>query len=304
MTVSSDHQRKVPVVSIGVPVYNGGRHLEQALNSLLSQTFSDFEIIISDNASTDSTQSICQRFVRLDQRIRYLRQARNIGAPRNWSLLVHEARGRYFKWASANDYCSDRFVEQCLLALEADTRTILAFGKTRLVADDTDAVTDYDGDVEAVDDTPRDRFKRVSRLLRLNNAQSGLIRLDVLRKTGLDRPYQGGDLVLMAELALYGMFKCVPEALFFRRVGTTSLSALLPATELRYLINPDARAAAGPGLWKRHADEIAAILHAPIGASEQLACLRTAAQNAYWNRSWLARELWARIAFRTRTARA
>lgn len=302
MTVPSDHQRNPPVVSVGVPVYNGGQHLEQALDALLSQTFSDFEIIISDNASTDSTQAICQRFVRLDRRIRYLRQPRNIGAPRNWSLLVHEARGRYFKWASANDYCSERFVEECLLALERDTRTILCFGKTRLVADDSGEMTDYDGDVEAVDDAPRDRFKRVSRSLRLNNAQSGLIRLDVLRKTGLDRPYQGGDLVLMAELALYGLFKCVPEVMFFRRVGAASLSALLPAPELRYLINPDARSGAGLEFWKRHVDEIAAILHAPIGVCEQMACLRTAAQNAYWNRSWLARELWARIGFRTRTA--
>jgi len=297
-TLPSDHPREAPVISIGVPVYNGARHLEQALNALLAQSFSDFEIIISDNASTDSTQAICQRFVRLDQRIRYLRQPRNIGAPRNWSLLVHEARGRYFKWASANDYCSERFLEECLLVLEKDTRTVLCFGKTRLVADDTGVTTDYDGDVEALDDAPRDRHKRISRSMRLNNAQSGLIRLDVLRKTGLDRPYQGGDLVLMAELALYGLFKCVPEVLFFRRVGAASLSALLPATELRYLINPDARAGGGLGFWKRHADEVGAILHAPIGVSEQLACLHTAAQNAYWNRSWLARELWARISFR------
>jgi hypothetical protein len=286
----SSHGNASPLVSIGVPVYNGGRHLAQALNALLTQTFSNFEIIISDNASTDDTPALCQKFVRADQRIRYLRQAKNVGAPRNWSFIVHEARGQYFKWASANDYCSEAFVEECLQALLSDPRVVLSFGKTCLIEEETGLTTDYDGDIEVLDDRPQDRFKRVWSTLRLNNAQSGLIRLDVLRKTGLDRPYQGGDLVLMSELALYGCFKRVPNVLLFRRVGAKSLSALLSPVELQYFIDPDAAPGTRSGLWKRHVDQIGAILHAPIGMGEKLACLRIAAHNAYWDGSRLAGE--------------
>jgi hypothetical protein len=292
-----------PLVSIGVPVYNGARHLRQALNALVSQTFSNLEIIISDNASTDETPAICQEFVATDPRIRYLRQPRNIGAPRNWSFIAHEARGTYFKWASANDYCCEHFVEKCVAALEGEPRTVLSFGQTRLVEEETGAITNYEGDIEALDERPRDRFTRVCRLLRLNNAQSGLIRLDTLLETGLDRPYQGGDLVLMAELAMRGCFKRVPEVTLFRRVGGSSLSALLSAAELDYFIDPTAGAAMGWHIWRRHLDLTAAILRAPIGLAEKFACLRTAVHSAYWDRSRLAGELSRRVTARMRVSR-
>jgi len=291
----SSHGSAPPLVSIGLPVYNGRRHLAQALNALLGQTFSNFEIIISDNASTDDTQALCQEFVRADHRIRYLRQPKNVGAPRNWSFTVHEARGQYFKWASANDYCSEDFVAECLQALLSEPRAVLSFGKTCLIEEETGLTTEYEGDIEVLDDRPHDRFKRVWSTLRLNNAQSGLIRLDVLRKTGLDRPYQGGDLVLMAELALYGYFKRVPNVLLFRRVGAKSLSALLSPVELQYFLDPDAAPGTRSGLWKRHVDQIGAILHAPIGMGEKLACLRIAAHDAYWDRSRLAHDLSRRV---------
>lgn len=280
-----------PVVSIGVPVYNGARHLAQAVQSLLAQTFTDFEIVISDNASTDDTAVICQRFAAADPRVRYLRQPKNIGAPRNWSLLVHEARGQFFKWASANDYCCPSFVEKCLAALSSDPGAVLSFGQTRLIEDETGVARDYDGDIEVLDDRASDRFKRVCRSLRLNNAQSGLLRMDILRKTGLDRPYQGGDLVLMAELALYGRFRIVPDALYFRRMDARSLSTRLSAAELRYFIDPTAGASKGSVVLRRHMDMFAAILHARIGMRERLACLRTAAHHAYWDSSQLAGEV-------------
>jgi glycosyltransferase involved in cell wall biosynthesis len=96
----------MPLVSVGLPVYNGERYLSRALDSILEQSLSDFELIISDNASSDTTEAICRDYARRDPRIRYVRQRENLGAPRNWNFVVHEARGRYFKWASASDYCA------------------------------------------------------------------------------------------------------------------------------------------------------------------------------------------------------
>src|SRR5919112_5909956 len=102
-----------PRVTIGLPVYNGERFLEQALDGLLAQTFTDFELIISDNASTDRTPEICQAYAARDSRIRYVRQPENIGAGPNHNILVPMARGEYFKWASHDDLYDPDLVAKC-----------------------------------------------------------------------------------------------------------------------------------------------------------------------------------------------
>ena len=83
----NDHQSDLPEVSIGLPVYNGELFLKKALDSLLNQTYSNFELIISDNNSTDSTQKICQEYAKNDKRICYIHQEKNIGAFSNFSFV-------------------------------------------------------------------------------------------------------------------------------------------------------------------------------------------------------------------------
>ena len=122
-----------PVVSIGVPVYNTERFIAGALDSLLAQTFADFELIISDNASTDGTREICESYAARDSRIRYIRQSENIGLPRNWNAVVHAASGEFFKWASASDCCAPTMVERCVAALRADDSAVLCYGKTQMM---------------------------------------------------------------------------------------------------------------------------------------------------------------------------
>lgn len=100
-----------PRVSIGVPVFNGDAYLHLALNSLLTQTFSDFEIIISDNASTDRTESICRKYAAEDRRIRYVRQTANMGVTANFKFVLQEAKGEYFMWAAADDERASNCVE-------------------------------------------------------------------------------------------------------------------------------------------------------------------------------------------------
>lgn len=95
-----------PLVSIGMPVYNGELYITQAINSLINQSFSDFELIISDNCSTDETQQICKNFELIDKRIRYIRQEINIGAAANFKFVLSESIGTYFMWNAADDYRS------------------------------------------------------------------------------------------------------------------------------------------------------------------------------------------------------
>src|SRR4051794_21949091 len=113
-----------PRVSIGLPVFNGDDFLEQAIESLLGQTFTDFELLISDNASTDRTEEICRRFVARDPRVQYWRNPRNIGGMRNANLTFERARGEYFRWAAHDDICGPTMLER--LVAELDTRPDVA----------------------------------------------------------------------------------------------------------------------------------------------------------------------------------
>src|ERR1051326_2036095 len=107
-----------PRVSIGLPVYNGQQFLEEAINSLLAQTYSDFELIISDNASTDATEQICRAHAAADPRIRYYRNDKNRGPVWNLNRVFELARGELFKWAAHDDVCAPTLVERCVEVLE------------------------------------------------------------------------------------------------------------------------------------------------------------------------------------------
>src|SRR4029453_11186732 len=122
-----------PMVSIGLPVYNGERYVGELLNSLLAQSFTDFELLISDNASTDATELICRRYAAADPRIRYVRQETNRGAAVNHNLLLEHARGRYFKWVGHDDRCDHDYLAACLAALEADPGAVLCHSDTVVI---------------------------------------------------------------------------------------------------------------------------------------------------------------------------
>lgn len=270
-----------PIASIGLPVFNGARFLLQALDSLLAQTMRDFELIISDNASTDETAEICNDYARRDARIRYLRQETNIGAPRNWSFVVTQARGRYFKWASANDLCAPQMLERCLAALEEHPHAVLCYGRTALIDESSGERTDYSGDFSLVDERPSDRFTHLLQAIGLNNPQCGVIRLEILRRTGLDRPYPGGDLPLMAELALRGRYLLLDEVFLFRRMGQATFSSRLTGHERnRFFGSESNRISTAIRLYL---DYSSGILRAPIDLQEKGRSMRYLARHAAWD---------------------
>lgn len=206
-----------PRVSIGVPVFNGQNYIAAALESLLAQTYSDFEIIISDNASTDGTATICEHFVKRDHRVRYLRQNENVGAARNFNKTFELARGEYFKWHAHDDTCAPTMLERCVARLDLSPEAVLCFTKTQFI--------DANGQLHGSRDHPLDlaTADRTERFLQFVFPGHivveifGVIRSEVLRKTPLIASYVGSDLVLLAELGLHGPFLVVPEDLFFHR---------------------------------------------------------------------------------------
>lgn len=212
MTMSQD-----PRVSIGVPVYNGENFLAEALESVLAQTFADFEIVICDNASTDSTPQICKSFAERDPRIKYFPSETNLGAAINYNRTFELSEGEFFKWLAHDDLMAPEFLERCVAALDADTDAVLACPHTvRLDAERKKVVKTLDQSDRTDSDRPYVRFNDL-----LYNTDRhyvfGLIRSSVLGQTPLIGNYTDSDGNLIVELSLRGRFVDVPEVLLYLR---------------------------------------------------------------------------------------
>jgi glycosyltransferase involved in cell wall biosynthesis len=279
-----------PQVSIGMPVYNGEKYIAHTLDTLLAQTLSDFELIISDNGSTDRTETICREYALKDSRIRYIRHAVNRGAAWNWNHVVHQARGVFLKWASSNDYYDAKMLERCTAVLLNDNSIALCYPLTWMVDEDGTRKV-YTGDIDVLEDTPSQRFIHIRQHLSMNNAQAGVIRLSALRRTRLERSYPHSDMILMAELALYGKYRLLPEPLFFRRTDKPFMSHKLSPEDLVHFIDPTRHPRFTMISLSRHIDSIWSVLRAGIGVKETFAALRYIAQRAYRERRAVYREL-------------
>ena len=208
---------RTPRVSVGLPVYNGERFLPSAVESVLGQTFRDFTLVITDNASTDGTQHICEEFARKDSRIKYHRNQTNIGGPANFNLAYTLATEEYFKWMAHDDVIAPRFLEKCVSALEEDKSAVLAHSRTRLIDEKGEALGDYVEQLESGSAHPHTRFHSLIAVKHSCFQIFGVMRSDVVRRTKLLTPYASSDRWFLAHLSLLGRFSEVPEYLYSRR---------------------------------------------------------------------------------------
>lgn len=214
-----------PRVSIAIPVYNGGDLFRETLDSFLCQTYTDFELLISDNASTDHTGEISREFAAKDPRVRYFRNERNVGLGPNHNIIFERARGKYFKWAPADDLCAPSYLERCVEVLDRDPTVVIAYPKTRFINFDRVPLDIEDPGWHLMSDSAAERFRYALRPRGYwANVIVGLIRREALARTQLMPSYPGGDFRLIAELSLQGKFYEVPEYLFFRRLHERSSS--------------------------------------------------------------------------------
>lgn len=204
-------------VSIGMPIFNGEQYLVETLESLLGQTFTNFELIISDNASTDATKDICLEFAARDNRIRYVRQNANLGASKNFNLLIEMASGEYFKWASHDDLCAPTFLEQCVSVLDQDSSVILCYTRTQEIDQAGEVIREYPSKAKLGSQNAAERFFECICVPHPQVAVFGLFRSKTLKTTRLIGNYASSDRTLLGELALRGRFYEIPEFLFFRR---------------------------------------------------------------------------------------
>jgi glycosyltransferase involved in cell wall biosynthesis len=211
--------RKKPRLSIGMPAFNGERYIRFAIDSILSQTYKDFELIISDNASTDETQRICLEYETQDSRIHYYRNKKNIGAPANYNRVFLLSSGDYFKWAAHDDVLAPSYLEKCVNVLDNDSTIVVCHSKVGRIDENGNSMGNFDNYVLRNMGSYK-THKRFSDMIGASNTGltlMGVIRANCLAKTALHGSYIGADLNLTAELSLMGRIHEIQEHLFFRR---------------------------------------------------------------------------------------
>lgn len=241
----NNNQNKL--ISIGLPVYNGEKYISQTLDSLLAQDYQNFELIISDNASTDGTGEICREYQAKDKRIQYSRNERNLGSHRNFNRVFKLSSGEYFMWASASDLWDKTYISRCKEVLDNDPSVVLCYSQTILI--------DFQGNKLGIlpdrFDThsltnPALRFSQTLWKIGWGNILYGLIRSEALRQTRLLIPViSASDHLLLAELSIRGSFVQIPLPLFYRRQSSlterSAVKQLIAATSNKKITLPHCR---------------------------------------------------------------
>jgi glycosyltransferase involved in cell wall biosynthesis len=283
-----------PFVTVGVPVYNGEAYLREALNSILNQTFRDFELIISDNASTDRTQEICEAYAAREPRIEYLRNSRNVGAAENYNIVFRAARGRYFKWAAHDDTCAPEFLELCISELERDESVVLCYPTTMIVDQAGGHLGEYTREIEYMGATPAQRFRdwMYRRPGGECNAVFGVMRTATLAQTPLIGKYMASDVILLGEMVLRGKVRKIPETLFFRRDHPqTSGRAQSGADEILVWFDTSKKGKIHMPRWRWLLEYVRAIGRVPMGMRDKARCLVAVMRRFFRARRKLRREL-------------
>lgn len=207
-----------PRISIGLPVYNGENYVALAIESILSQSYAEFELIISDNASQDRTESICRSFAEKDARVRYRRNPENMGIARNYNLTYESSSDtEFFKWAAHDDVLLPEYLARCVSVLDSDPRVVCVHTYTEKIDKDGHVVGTYPMDQFVDSEIPSARFQDTICHFHQVIVGHALIRKSILNKTRLFGGYPGSDFALQAELALYGKLRQLPEYHFRRR---------------------------------------------------------------------------------------
>lgn len=269
-----------PLVSIGMPVYNGEKYIRQALDSLLAQDYPNLELIISDNASTDGTGEICQAYAARDKRIRYHRNETNLGAVGNFNRVFELSNGEYFMWAAADDLWHPTFISRCLSVIEEDPSVVLVYPRTMLIDSSGCSLGLTPDQIDTRGLASVERYTQVIWNLGLCNMVYGVIRRGVLAGTSKFRNIWGFDNALLAELALRGSFAQIDEPLFYRREKADRLQPEIRKKRVLYDQDPMTAAERSQksvgALFRELGDtHLRIVIHAPISFLEKVRAVIT-----------------------------
>ena len=262
-----------PRVSVGLPVYNGEEFLAEAIDSILAQTFQDFELIICDNASTDSTAEICRSHAAIDKRIRYYRNEQNIGAAPNFNRVFELSKGEYFKWMAHDDVCRSRCLEKCVDALDKNSELVMAYPKAIRIDEKGKTYPGRGFRLDGDSPKPHQRFGNAISPAHGCFAIFAVIRSCILAKTPLIASYLGSDRVLLAELFLHGPALEIPEELAYHRDHQARSIRAFPSEQLRLAwFDPKAASRWVFPSWRKLGEYYRAVGRSPLGWSNRMRC--------------------------------
>jgi glycosyltransferase involved in cell wall biosynthesis len=282
-----------PRVSVGIPVYNGERYLGETIESILAQTFTDFELVISDNASTDRTEAICRTFSSRDPRIKYFRNQDNIGGSKNFARAFELSRAPYFKWAAHDDLCGPTLLENCLKILEENSAVVVCYPSIGFVDQTGAIVGHHDPCCNLRSPLPSERVRNFLFSAKTNCLPMfGLIRRDALKKTLLLAPYISSDQILLLQLALLGEFYEEREcAFFFREHPDRSIWKYNSFAAYAQWHDPTRKSRIHLPRWRLAVEFFRSVAAADIPWHERRDCFVSVLKWCYWSRSVLARDL-------------
>jgi glycosyltransferase involved in cell wall biosynthesis len=263
-----DHRR----LSVGLPVYNGETYIREALESIVSQTYESFELIISDNASTDDTQKICEEYASKDKRIRYYRSDENLGAAWNFNRVFELATGKYFKWATYDDLLDPVFFAKCVSVLDDDASVILCYSNIARIDGSGRGKGSYG--IKMKVDNP-DLVVRFSDLVLIRHRcieLLGVIRREVLEKTPLIGNFIGSDRNLLAELGLRGRFYAVPEYLFIHRDHSESTFRKYTLDQRLKWFDPNKKVILHLPNWRNGVEYLRSVNRVPMTWEDRVRC--------------------------------
>jgi glycosyltransferase involved in cell wall biosynthesis len=272
-----------PLISVGLPVYNGERYLEGAIEALLAQDVDNFELLISDNASEDATAAIATAYAERDARVRYHRNRRNLGLAGNFNRLVELARGKYFKWAAHDDWHPPQTLRLCTEALEREPTAVLCGSAVAIMDEDGQVFDEWHPSVDLAAPTAPIRFHRLIWSMGETHPLFAVMRTDALRRTSLIQNYVGTDRVLLAQLVLMGPFLQLPEILHHYRQPRMLKAPPPPETtgaQVSVILNPANRGRLRFRTWRLCYEHLSVVARAPV---------------APWHKPWLAADVLARF---------
>lgn len=283
--------RDAPRVSLGLPIYNAERFLDGIFGCLLAQDFTDFEIVVCDNASTDRSEEICRRYAARDPRIRYHRNPENLGLAPNFNRCFALSRGELFKWTPCDDEYAPDYLRHCVETLDAaPPSVVLCYPRTTLIDENGERLREYPDDLDLREARPHQRLRHFLARYNQCNPVVGLMRRSAIERTHLHGSYLGSDVTLLAELAMLGEWREVPKPLFFRRIhpdssrqGTRRISDVAkwfdPSHSGRLWLSPRTRV---------FLEILRAVWRSPIPPAERARCLAQTCWT-WWSRRFRVR---------------
>jgi glycosyltransferase involved in cell wall biosynthesis len=274
-----------------MPVYNGEQYIEESIHSNLKQTFDDFRLYIADNASTDRTEEICRDLQQSDERIEYIRNPKNLGASKNYTVCFEPATSEYFRWSNADDTIEPTYIEQCVEFLDENQDYVLVYGQTHIIDLEGNLIEPYDDKLDLPSDSAVERFRRFKNNIGLSNVLYGLMRREQLGKTALLGNYVASDINLIGELTLYGKFKALPEHQFNRRMHPDCSSWDRDDLEKQKDFWDPSSKGMSKNTIRQSYEYYKAAIRAPIGPAEKLRLLYWVTKSVYWQKQLILREL-------------